>query len=160
MPKPKADNGKESIMENTIKCEHIPAIRENSERARQIRLAQEYRHAVAESKAEHKKHTRENIVCICMAVCLLAIVVALFVKAFVTPSGYYRATDTMQPDGTYYEWVEPLPCKVVEVEDDLVIVSYKGKEYDFIVCTNDTYKVGEKVYGIFTSDMELVDIEK
>lgn len=146
-------------MNNTIKCEHIPAIRENSERARQIRLAQEYRHAVAESKAEHKKHTRENIICAAMAICLLAIVVVLFVKAFVTPSGYYRATDTMQPDGTYYEWVEPLPCKVVEVEDDLVIVEYKGNEYGFLVNDPEYYEVGQKVYGIFTSDMELVDIE-
>ena len=154
----------ENTANNTIKTDFIPAIREKSALARRERLAREYSEAVAERenryKAEHKKHTRENIICVAIAVCLLAIVVALFVKAFITPSGSYRATDTMQPDGSYYQWVEPLRCKVVEVEDDLVIVSYKGKEYDFIVCTDDTYEVGQKVYGIFTSDMELVDIEK
>lgn len=145
---------------NYIKTDFIPAIRENSERARQIRLAQEYRHAVAESKAEHKKHTRENLICIALAVCLLAIVVALFIKAFITPQGYYRPTETMQPDGSYYEWVEPYKCQIADIINDLIVVEYKGNEYGFYVNDPECYTIGEKVWGIFTENMEIVDIEK
>lgn len=156
-------------MENTannnyIKTDFIPAIREKSALARRERLAREYSEAVAERenryKAERKKHTRENVVCVAMAICLLVVVIALFIKAFVTPSGYYRPTDTMQPDGSYYEWVEPYKCKISDIINDLIVVEYKGNEYAFYVNDPEYYTIGEKVWGIFTEDMEIVDIEK
>ena len=149
---------------NYIKTDFIPIIREKSALARRERLAREYSEAVAERenryKAKHKKHTRENVVCVAIAICLLVVVVALFVKAFTTPSGYYRATDTMQPDGSYYQWVEPYKCEVADIINNLIVVEYKGNEYGFLVNDPEYYEVGEKVWGIFTEDMEIVDIEK
>jgi hypothetical protein len=142
-----------------IKTNFIPYIRENSERARQIRLAEEYRCSVAERKVKAKKHTRETVMCIAILVCFLAIVIGVLIKAFTAPNAYYKKTETMQPDGNYFVWVTERICEVEKIDNDLVTVEYKGNLYDFFVSDPETYEIGQKIVCQFTNDMEIVGVE-
>lgn len=146
-------------MENItpIKTDFIPYIREKSEKARRNRIAKEYLQEVTERKAEAKAEKKRNIIAIAAFLCVLILTIILFAKAF-TEQGYYKKTETMQPDGNYFVWVTEIECEVTEIENDLITVSYKGNAYDFFVSDPETYEIGQKIVCQFTNDMEIVGI--
>lgn len=146
-------------MENItpIKTDFIPYIREKSEKARRNRIAKEYLQEVTERKTKAKAERKSNIIAITAFLCVFILTIILFAKAF-SGQGYYKRTETMQSDGTYYVYVTERICKVTEVENDLITVSYKGNTYDFFVSDPETYEIGQKIVCQFTNDMEIVGI--
>ena len=56
-------------------------------------------------KAQHKARQKQIISNI---LCVIIIFIALFLCAinYTKPQGHYEGTETIQPDGSYYIWVE------------------------------------------------------
>lgn len=131
-------------------------MKNNTERNRRNRKARAYSESVAKRKAKAKKTRRMEIgFNVGMIVAILLLVGGMFAKALTTENSYYKRTSERQPNGNYYVYVTERICEVVEINNDLITVEYKGDLYDFF---GDGYTVGDKIVCQFTKGMEIVGV--
>lgn len=121
----------------------------NAELRKRNAKALAYSESVCKRKHEYNKEAIFNIA---MALCVLAIVLIIFVKAFTTERRYAVPYD----NGAYhYTYVTERICTVTETTNNLITVDYKGNLYSFY---GNGYKAGEKIVCQFTDDWQIVGV--
>ena len=105
------------------------------------------------TRTEKAKEIIGNLCLLLGCIAIIGIFVYIGVT-FGTPEERYPiASDN--GNGLHYEYVTERTCEVVEVEDTLITVSYKGNEYAFY---GTNYEVGDEIICQFTDGMEIVGV--
>lgn len=71
----------------------------------------------------------------------------------------YAVPSDKANNGLHYEYYTEAICKVTDVTDTEVFVTYKGKTYSFYYENGTDCKVGDKWKITFNSAMEIVDCQ-
>lgn len=74
-------------------------------------------------------------------------------------TSYTYAVPSNNGNGLHYEYYTEAMCKVTDVTETEVFVTYKGKTYSFYYENGTDCKVGDKWKVTFNSAMEIVDCQ-
>lgn len=134
----------------------FPFVGNNTEINKRNRKAKAYSERVSLRKAKQKRKIKSDLIAtLIMLICVIAMTSGVLIKAFTEPNSYYKRTETKQPNGQYYIYVTERICEVVEINNDLITVEYKGNLYEFY---GYGYEVGQKIICQFTNGMEIVGV--
>lgn len=118
-------------------------------------IAKRNARAAAYSNSIHnkkKRYAKEVILNIAMALCLLAIITVVFIKAFSTEPRYAIPYE----NGTYhYIYVTERICTVTEIVGDYITVYHNGNYYSFY---GTGYIEGQTIICQFTDNWEIVGV--